>query len=272
VSADFVHAMRLTIEEGVQWQGSKRAGIGGMAMLVTGPLGGMQTPLRIEVTDPDGNAFREPSFDKADTVGSLLGEMALDAVAGAEIAADPDLSFRKQSFFLPIDNTAFQAMFLLDVLNRDAYNYDADADIDEDNVPELLTEVDVVRLGPLSMLTVPGEMLPELAIGGYDGTHINAPNQPLVHPDNPLPPDLDAAPSAPYLKDSLTGEHAWVIGLGNDQVGYIVPEYNFITHPDAAYILQPDGDHYEETNSLGPKTAGIVVEQATRLIEWAPTE
>ncbi|TNE88729.1 MAG: hypothetical protein EP330_13710 [Deltaproteobacteria bacterium] len=272
VSADFVHAMRLTIEDGVTWGSYSRPGIGGTALLLNGAVGGMQTPLRIEVVDPDGNAFQSSSFDKADTVGSLLGEMALDAVEDASPVADPALSFRMQSLYLPIDNTGFQAMFLIGVLDREAYNYDADAQIDEDNVPELLTEMDVIQLGPLSMLTVPGELLPELAIGGYDGSHVNSPEVELIAADNPLPPDLDAAPAGPYLKEVLGAEHSWIIGLGNDEVGYIVPEYDFVLHDGAPYILQPDGDHYEETNSLGPRTAGLVQSQAEQLIAWQPSE
>lgn len=270
VSADFAHALRLTVEEGVTWGSYSRPGIGGTALLLNGAVGGMQTPLRIEVVDPDGNAFQSSSFDKADTVGSLLGEMALDAVEQAEEVADPALSFRMKEFFLPIDNTGFQAMFLLGVLDREAYNYDADVAIDEDNVPEILTEVDLITLGPLSVLTVPGELLPELAIGGYDGSHVNSPEATLIHPDNPLPPDLALAPEGPYLKDRIGAPYSWILGLGNDEIGYIIPEYDFIVDEGAPYILEADGDHYEETNSLGPQTAGILDAQAQDLLGWSP--
>ena len=241
-------------------------------MLLNGPVGGMQTPLRIEITDPDGNAFQQSSFDKADTLGSILGEMALDAVESAQPVDSPDLSFRAQTFTLPIENTGFQAMFLLGVLDREVTNYDEDAPIDEDNTPEVYTEVDVIELGDLSMLTIPGELLPELAIGGYDGSHVNSPGYPLVQPDNPNPPDLAAAPQGPFLEEVLGAPHSWVIALANDEVGYIIPEYNFKVDPDTPYIIEAEGDHYEETNSLGPRTAGLVLEQAERLIRWEPEQ
>ena len=71
----------------------------------------------------------------------------------------------------PIDNTAFQAMFLMGVFERDAYNYDPDAPLDDENIPELATEMNIIDIGPIRMLTIPGELLPELAIGGFDGSH-----------------------------------------------------------------------------------------------------
>jgi hypothetical protein len=53
-------------------------------------------------------------------------------------------------------------------------------------------------------------------------------------------------------------------------LGYIIPEYNYVLSERVPYIEEAEGDHYEETNSLGPGTATLVLEWADRLIEWSP--
>jgi hypothetical protein len=142
--------------------------------------------------------------------------------------------------------------------------------LDQFNVPELKTEMDFLGVGPIRILSVPGELLPELAVGGFDGSHTNIGNSedPIVDLEQPNAPDLAAAPAGPYLKERMGGAHNWILGLGNDELGYIIPEYNFVLDEQVAYLREAEGDHYEETNSLGPATAGLVEEWAMRLIEW----
>lgn len=85
------------------------------------------------------------------------------------------------------------------------------------------TEVNLIKIGDLWLATVPGEMLPKLGLA---------------------------------LKTSLREAGAkvpGVIGLANDELGYILPAEDF------KYPLNPlnPGAHYEETNSIskeiGPK-------------------
>ena len=61
----------------------------------------------------------------------------------------------------------------------------------------------------------------------------------------------------------------WIIGLGNDELGYIIPEYDFILDDLIPYFQEAEGDHYEETNSVGPHMAGVVDAQADALIDFA---
>jgi hypothetical protein len=120
------------------------------------------------------------------------------------------------------------------------------------------------------MQSVPGELLPELAIGGYDD-----PLQPhtdletIIGDDNPNPPDLSQAPSGPYIKDLMQGEYNWIIGLGNDELGYFVPSYNYQLSDTSPYLQQAEGDHYEETNSLGPSAYPIIETEVQRVLNWA---
>jgi hypothetical protein len=227
----------------------------------------MMTSLRATVETPLGEVYPPSSFEKADAVGQWLGEMALDALEGAEPVPDPRIAARAQPLFLPVVNNAFQAMFLLGVLDhRSTYHYDPSLPIDAANQPDVASEVGLVDIGPLRILTLPGEPLPELAVGGYDGA-FTPPNQPLVDPENVNPPDLGAAAPPPYLHEVMGGAHTWVLGLANDQIGYVIPQPHFEVGT-VPYLIEAEGDHYEETNSLGPDTAPIVVEAAEKLILW----
>jgi hypothetical protein len=268
LSADFVHGLRTAVTEGATWESYSRSGVGGVCVFLNGTVGGMMTPLGVANTDPDGVTRQAASFEKADAIGLQVGELTLDALEQGTLVTDPSLRFAQQTLYLPIHNTAFQAMYLLNVLPRTAYNFDESKPLDADNTPEIFTEINVIEIGPVQLLALPGEVLPELAIGGYDGSHIHSPGQPIVDPDNPNPPDLSQAPAGPYWKDYLTTEHKWIVGLANDQVGYIIPEYNFILHDAGPYLAEAEGDHYEETNSLGPETAKRLDAEIVALTQW----
>jgi len=274
ITSDFSHYVRDGMENGVPWESGAIEGLGGVSLYIQGAVGGMMTPLGVTVRDMDGNEFSASDFDKSQALGHMMASQALLSLEDAVPEEDPTLALRAAQMYLPITNTGFQALFLMEVFERGAYNYDKDLPVSEDNRPDLLTEMDVLDLGPIRMLTVPGELLPELAIGGYDGSHTNIgeSTDEIISPDNPNPPDLDAAPEGPYLKDKMGASHNWIIGLGNDEVGYIVPPYNFKLSETLPYLDEPEGDHYEETNSLGPETAPRIIEMADRLLDWVPVD
>ena len=93
-------------------------------------------------------------------------------------------------------------------------------------------------------------------MGGYDGSRSFG--HPVV-PDDPLAPDLAAAPPPPYLHDTMPGRFRWVVGLGLDELGYMVPPYDFKVDPTLPYLREAEGDHYEETNSIGPEIVPCTV-------------
>jgi len=272
ITSDFSHYVRDGMENGIDWSTGAVDGLGGVSIYIQAAVGGMMTPLGVEVTDRDGEVHSQSDFAKAGAIGHMMATAALEALSTAETVSAPSLAFRVAEFFLPIENHAFQAMFIMGVFERDAYNYDPDAQLDNDNVPELGTEIDLVDLGPLRMLSVPGELLPELAIGGFDGSHtqIGEYTDAIVDLDQANPADLSLAPEGPFLKEIMGQSYNWIIGLGNDELGYIIPEYNYILSDRLPYLQEADGDHYEETNSLGPGTAALIDEWANRVISWNP--
>ncbi len=258
ITADYVYGLRQQLEED----------FGGTAVYITGTVGGMMTPLGVTHIDDEGVAWEAYSHERAEKIGRAKGRMAKDAIDTGELVSDPTLKLAASVFYLPIENYAFQAGFLSGILDRDIYHYDESEPIGGDNVPEVLTEMDWIAIGPLELLSVPGELLPELAVGGYDGSLTGHPDEPIIDADNPNPPDLSKAPDGPYLKDLLEGEHRWIVGMGNDELGYFVPPYNFELDASTPWFDEAEGDHYEETNSLGPNTVPLLQEEAEQLVGW----
>ena len=115
---------------------------------------------------------------------------------------------------------------------------------------------------------MPGELFPEVAFGGYDGSLVGNDIEAFISPDNPNPPQVDDAPSGPYWAELMETEHAWIVGLANDELGYIIPAYDFEVHPTVPYLDEAEGDHYEETNSLGPQTEPLLDEAIRQLMAW----
>lgn len=269
ITSDFAHTLRTTMESGSAWESRQRDGLGGTAIFINGAVGGMMTGLRVDVDDPDGNTWSEYTPERTAVMGTLMGEMALDAIENGEVVKDPKLRLVGSTFRVPVENWGFQVLFLTEIIARELFDYDTESAIDETNTPSVETEVNLFRVGPLSLLTCPGELFPEVNIGGYDGSHTGHPDAWLVDPKNPNPPDLSAAPAGPYLRERVGGEHVWLVGLGNDQLGYFLPEYDFVLHPTSPWFDEAEGDHYEETNSLGPQTVPLYEAAADQLLEWA---
>jgi hypothetical protein len=98
-----------------------------------------------------------------------------------------------------------------------------------------VTDMALVTLGEAQLVTIPGELLPEVSF---------------------------------EIQEHMPGFPRILVGLANDELGYIIPEYDFELASPLPYINEAEGDHYEETNSIGPHIAGIVDEQSDALIEF----
>jgi hypothetical protein len=46
-----------------------------------------------------------------------------------------------------------------------------------------------------------------------------------------------------------------------------VPPYDFELHPDAPYVSEAPGDHYEETNSVGPEVLPTILDEIELLFD-----
>ncbi len=259
ISSDWVHYFRETVE----------AGTGSMTIYVNGAEGGQIGPGRITPLTDDGTEIpNERSFRFIDAWGHELGRQALKAFDARADVPSPKLSFRRTEFAVHIENVAFQLAFKIGLLHKAVFGYDPKMRTDvPENAPLTRTEVAYLELGPAAIVTCPGELLPELYIGAYDGSA--AGGWPANNPDTVAPPDVTKAPKPPYLFDQMGGqpEHRMVFGLTLDMLGYIIPRFNFYLDPDAPYLVEPPGDqHYEETHSISPRADAEIVGTMRQLV------
>ncbi len=296
LTSDFPHYIRHYVENGfadeaVEPDGTVHPalpGLGGTVVYISGTVGGLLTPLSWEVVSRDGTVIRPESFDKAEALGGRVAEVVLQSLGtpcddGPDYGcstqvASPDLSFATRELLVAIENVQFQtAAISLGLFDREVYNWRADDGTNSGYVPYVVSALSQLRIGNVGLQTFPGELFPEVIVGGYragdvrdnaiqgnprrvecaaDGVTPVAEGEGdrfpcIVRPDNPNPPALELASEGPYVRDVVPTDYLVVLGLSNDALGYIVPSYDFKVDPLAGALVEVDGDHYEETVSVG---------------------
>jgi hypothetical protein len=165
-TADFVHALRRTVEKGSTWETPPACrALGGPAIYLNGAVGGMMTTLGVVVTNPDGDTYQRASWEKTDSIGQLLGEMALEAVALGDDVVDPQLRVINKRWRAPVVNKSFKLLFDEGIVEREVFLNEVT------QKQEIETEMSLVELGPIQILTSPASCCPSSPIGGYDGSH-----------------------------------------------------------------------------------------------------
>lgn len=114
------------------------------------------------------------------------------------------------------------------------------------------TEINVIRIGDVEILTIPGEMYPEIADGGIE---------------SPAGADYPSAPiEVPPLRTLMKGKLNMMIGLANDELGYIIPKSQWDQKPPYAYE-RTKAPQYGEENSPGPDVAPAIHRESVALIK-----
>jgi hypothetical protein len=270
ISSDYAHAIRESLERGLPETSTQpaRAGRGGIALYLQGAVGGIMGPNGFPITGRDGTLYENDvkSFARTDALGENVAELGFQALAAAEALTAPRLSFSSIRYRARVDNRVFHLGLYEGWFDRAVYDYDAAQVVSEDNIPHIETGVAVVRIGDLGFLTAPGELFPESFVGFADA---NAFGRPIVDETNPNPPDLSQAPTGPHLRERLNARYALPLGLCQDEIGYLVPSYDFELAPGTnAYLEEAEGDHYEETNSIGPDAHPLLLKHLDALFTF----
>ncbi len=240
LSSDYPHYLRGRIEER----------LGGSCVFVVGAIGGLMTPIGLKLQAPDGHAIPADSFELAQAVGERAAEAALAALRDAPHASMSDaLDYRSQAVFLPLENRLFRLAILLGVIERPLFSRGrpASALFGDD----LRTEIGHLRVGDAEALLVPGEIYPELVLGG-----IQDPQDPAA--------DYPGAPRERPLYGLLRADYKLVVGLANDEIGYVIPRSQWDERRPFAYGRRQA--QYGEVNSIGPSSAQRLEEAFERLI------
>lgn len=172
-----------------------------------------------------------------------LAEYALSITGDMENKIDPQMTFNSKNCVVPMDNTAFWIYKLLGILNNKEVRAESATGYGVE------TEVSVLKLDNLAIALIPGEIFPELVYGGEYGDA-------GIGEENPE--------SLVQIAEEYGIEDLVIVGLANDEIGYIVPPTDFLVNEKLPYLertMDDKGeDHYEETNSIGIECANVIAE------------
>ncbi len=175
--------------------------------------------------------------------GKELGRLVNTSDDKEEIV--PRINVKSVPVKFPASNFVLIIARLLKVLNNDISRNK------KRTQAYIYSETGYLELGDkqVGMFLVPGELFPELFNGEFltketSATGENADYNVLIKQGN--------------------ATHKFVVGLCNDEVGYIIPDNDFLLDTKLPYINASkdklDRNHYEETNSVGPDTAKIILD------------
>lgn len=265
ISSDWVHYLREGIENGIN-EGKKVPPAGGMAMFIQGAQGGMITPLDMDLYDDDGNPIKQVhSYKAIKQIGYNLARKAYELSLESPYIDNLTIEYKRIEYRIPLENKYFWMMFDLGWLrDRPKWKIDPSKESWIDNV-EILTEVTLLRIGDIEIQSVPGELFPEFAVGGYKEPYEYSFGRSIISPDNKYPPDLSKAPEGPYVRDIMKGKVKLISVLCNDSIGYLVPEYDYKISESNPYLESAPGEHYEETRSIGVKQIEIMLQKIKEL-------
>lgn len=218
----------------------------------TGTVGGLMTNLGVPLKNTKGEELKDGTFEKTELYGKRVGELADKALSQAEPIELTPLVVKTQQVLLPLENPLYRIAAQAGLLSRTAYVWEGNptpAKLVETkdftkNVA-VRTEVGYLKFGELEVAAIPGEIYPELVLG-----KIEDPAQPGA--------DFPDAPKEPAIYVNLKGKHRMLIGLANDELGYMIPKRQWDEKPPFCYGLKKS--QYGEINSVGPETARIICE------------
>ncbi len=246
--------------------------LGGTAIFVNGSIGGLLSSNgpSVALQDPQtGAVAADNTWRKAELFGNLIGELTERAVKGGEAVTLDSSTFAQATIFPPLHNDRFRIAGANGIFGGRKPLYTdggLDPSVVEKDIPgmgklkfatgeALKTEVSYFKFlsgsrPVMEIVTVPGEIYPELVNGGiarYPGA------------------DYPDAPFEPALREHLRSRYQFIFGLANDEIGYIIPKAEYDDQPP--WLLNRPERWYGEVNSAGPDVAGVITTALVRLID-----
>jgi hypothetical protein len=229
------------------------------AIYFTGTVGGLLSSLKVPIRDGKGVELKDGTFEKTAGYGIAVGKIAEKALEKAVDVKLIPFEVRTQQVLVPVENGLYKIASQLDVLQRPFYLWEGTPIPKEFVVSKdvkkpvgVKTEVGYLKLGSLDVALLPGEIYPELVVGGVQD-----------------PPDAGAdfpdAPIEPLIYAGLKNKHKMLIGLANDELGYFIPKRQWDVKPPYCYKLKES--QYGEINSCGPDAAKVICEAFRTLVE-----
>lgn len=249
LTSDFPHTTIATLAE--RW--------GCPVAYFSGAVGGLMAPPGELYADRDP-PVPDGSFALAEVYGRDVAALADRAIEAARPVRLTPFRVATGPIAVPLENPYYHAARLLGTVRREARRWTGDwrtlgpplTAATADARVALASEVAAVKLGELTIAAVPGELYPELVYGQ------------IVDPPEPGADFPRAAPEPNVA--ALIGPEPWLLlGLANDELGYLIPERQWDWRPPFCY--GKSRGQYGEVNSCGPQTARIVLEALAERIE-----
>src|SRR5262249_2080749 len=150
--------------------------------------------------------------------GLLIGQLAERALTESKPIRLTPLAARHREVFVPLDNKLYLLGRQLGVLTPEPFLLAGDpyqaAPAGAQATGQrrcIRTEVGGLQVGELSVALIPGEIYPELVLD-----RVQDPPDPGA--------DFPDAPIEPAIYKQMPGPHRMLIGLANDEIGYILPK------------------------------------------------
>jgi len=226
-------------------------------------VGGLMAPPRDgRIKDAEGKTLGEGDFEFCRLYGEAVGNLAAQAIESSTPLELAPFAVAAKPISVPMQNPVYQMGRMLGILKRDGFVWTGNSDEvgpvlkrgKSKELPAAETEVAYVRCGDLHVACIPGEVYPESVYG---------------HFQEPVEPNVDFAdtPVEPSIESLMPGDKWLLIGLANDELGYIVPKRQWDN--DAPFAYGRTERQYGEENSVGPETAPLLMQALEKRVKEA---
>jgi hypothetical protein len=300
LSADWPGAMRADFE--ARWPGS-------VGIELAGLVGSVETPTVYEpqttqvqrvpgaihnvAGNPDGcsSIYPEPSSGTPvsdarqliSAYGQSVADTAAAALSGARAIVPGTLQVQQQPVCVELENNFFKAAFAGGlIVDRPSYA-NSTCTVPTSSVEGstyLKTGVGVLTLGPVQLAYSPGEVFPFTEVRGPID------EQQMPFPTNCYEPLSEnffcgtSLPMTPWTSAEMTRPYRFLVGLGEDMIGYMFSPGNFVgsegeveKEPWAAYenTKKTGSDrfgqgHSDDSESVGPYAGLAVTDSLQQLL------
>jgi hypothetical protein len=245
LSADWPGAMRAGFQS--RWPGSVGVELAGMVGSVETP--NVYTPESTQVLrvpgafhgvpgNPDGcsSVYPQPSsgtpVSEAHEFNAVYGKSVADAASaaleGAHKLAPKALVAQQQPVCVELENNLFKAAFAAGLFPDRSGYADAACTTPAKSPTFLQTNVGVLTLGKVQLAYSPGEVFPFTEVRGA-----------IDEAQMPFPTNCYEAmsenyfcgtplPMTPWISAEMTQPYRFLVGLGEDMIGYMFPPGNFV--------------------------------------------
>jgi len=273
ITSDFPHYIRDEVERQV----------GGTAVYLSADLGAAEIVGDTCVGGADArNADGSNEFDSRDgigfprteRIGRMVGDIAARGLLAAPTIEAASLDVRTASKRLAASNATFELARSLGILDLDAQVYDPALCPGGTGLCGLFEQTAVTVADgdgkpQVQIITIPGEIFPELYLGVAE------------HRRTDCPAADTGRPAEPSIRDAMEAPFRLVFGLSPDELGYIVPGYDYYPanifdeqrdpcdgqEYDPSYPRRRVPTHYHEVLSIGVEAASYVTCTAVELFQ-----